>query len=81
MCLCPNSGGNWNNSSNAGVWALNLSNSLTNSNTNYGFRSDFVSPHTSNEDSGTKGDTFLHSGVKSAFMVHSSKAICFEGPH
>jgi hypothetical protein len=37
MCLI--SGGNWNNTSNAGVWALNLNNNRTNSNNNVGFRS------------------------------------------
>lgn len=36
MCLI--SGGNWNNTSNAGVWALNLNNNRTNSNVNVGLR-------------------------------------------
>ncbi|NCC20187.1 hypothetical protein EOM33_03940 [Candidatus Saccharibacteria bacterium] len=31
-------GGNWNNGSNAGVLALNLNNSPSNTNTNIGFR-------------------------------------------
>lgn len=46
MC-CVNSGGNWNNGSNAGVWAVNLNNSRSNSNNNYGFRSDSLpfAPH------------------------------------
>lgn len=39
-CVCPISGGNWNNSSITGVWALNLNNARGNSNDNYGFRSD-----------------------------------------
>ena len=39
MC-CVNSVGNWNNAGNAGVWAVNLNNSRSNSNNNYGFRSD-----------------------------------------
>lgn len=43
--LCVNSGGNWNNGSNAGVWALNLNNVRSNSNNNYGFRAD-SSPNT-----------------------------------
>ncbi len=34
----PIRGGNWNNSNNAGVFYLNLTNSRTNSNTNIGFR-------------------------------------------
>ncbi len=38
--LCVNSGGNWNNGAIAGVWALNLNNVRSNSNNNYGFRSD-----------------------------------------
>jgi hypothetical protein len=36
MCLI--SGGNWNNTSNAGVWNLNLNNNRTNSNANIGLR-------------------------------------------
>ena len=43
MC-CVNSGGNWNNAATAGVWYVNLNNSRSNSNNNYGFRSDSV-PH------------------------------------
>ena len=39
-CVCPISGGNWNNGSITGVWALNLNNVRGNSNDNYGFRSD-----------------------------------------
>jgi retron-type reverse transcriptase len=34
------SGGNWNNSSNAGVWAANWNNARNNSNVNVGFRAD-----------------------------------------
>lgn len=36
--MCPISGGNWNNGSNAGVWTLNLNNTRANSNVNVGFR-------------------------------------------
>ncbi len=36
--LAPIAGGNWNNSSNAGVWAVNVNNSRTNSNNNVGSR-------------------------------------------
>lgn len=45
--LCAISGGNWNNGSNAGVWALNLNNDRGNSNNNIGFRSDSLpgTPH------------------------------------
>lgn len=38
--MCPISGGNWNNGTNAGVWALNLNNTRGNSNNNVGGRSD-----------------------------------------
>lgn len=38
--LCVISGGNWDNGSNAGVWALNLNNVRGNSNPNIGFRAD-----------------------------------------
>lgn len=38
--LCVNSGGNWTNAAIAGAWALNLNNVRSNSNNNYGFRSD-----------------------------------------
>lgn len=57
--MCPISGGNWNNSSSAGAWMLNLNNARGNSNNNVGFRADSVSPHGSNFDrSGIKGDAF-----------------------
>jgi len=38
--LCVISGGNWNNTSNAGVWNANLNNNRTNANNNVGFRAD-----------------------------------------
>ena len=41
--LCALVGGNWNNSTNAGVWNLNLNNNRTNSNTNVGGRADLDS--------------------------------------
>ena len=37
----PIRGGNWNNTANAGVFALNLNNPRSNVNTNIGFRCDF----------------------------------------
>ena len=37
--MCPISGGTWNNGSNAGVWAFNLSDGRGNSNSDVGFRS------------------------------------------
>ena len=78
--MAPISGGNWNNSSNAGVWALNLNNSRTNSNNNIGFRSDSVSPRTGRPDGGTKGGVFRHFGAKSAFrrVSGSTATSCVE---
>jgi hypothetical protein len=35
-------GGNWNNTTNAGVFSLNLNNDASNANTNIGFRSGFT---------------------------------------
>lgn len=42
--MCPISGSNWNNGTNAGAWALNLNNERSNSNNNVGGRSDLDSP-------------------------------------
>ena len=56
--MCPISGGNWNNGSNASVWAFNLNNVRSNSNNNVGFRSDSVSPRTGQPNGGTKGGAF-----------------------
>ena len=36
--LAPIAGGNWDNGSNAGVWAMNMNNDRTNSNHNVGSR-------------------------------------------
>jgi len=38
--LCVISGGNWDNGSNAGAWALNLNSVRGNSNSNVGLRAD-----------------------------------------
>lgn len=40
--LCLQSGANWNNESNAGVWASNWNNDRNNSNNNSGFRVDSI---------------------------------------
>lgn len=40
--LCVIGGGNWNNSSQAGVFARNWNNNRTNSNDNVGFRADSI---------------------------------------
>jgi hypothetical protein len=75
--MCPISGGNWNNASNAGVWALNLNNVRGNSNNNVGFRADSVSPRKRQRYGGTEGDAFRHAAsaaAKSACRRHSSSA-------
>ena len=56
--LCPIVGGNWNNSSNTGVWALNCNNNRSNSNDNYGCRVD-SKPQTVQAESGIQGGSFL----------------------
>ncbi len=73
--MCPISGGNWNNGSNAGVWAFNLNNVRGNSNNNVGFRSDSVSPHIGQPNSGTKGGAFRQSlAAKSVCRFVSGRA-------
>ena len=71
--MAPYSSGNWNNSSNAGVWYVNLNNNRTNSNNNIGFRSDSDSPRTKQLDGGTKGDIFQQGTAKSVFHRLSSR--------
>lgn len=57
--MCPISGANWNNGSNAGVWALNLNNARANANNNVGGRADSTSPQGPQLGrSGIKGDAF-----------------------
>lgn len=56
--MCPIAGSNWNNSTNAGVWTLNLNNVRGNSNNNVSCRADSVSPRTPYGDGGAKGDAF-----------------------
>lgn len=68
--MCPISGGNWNNSSNAGVWALNLNNTRSNSNDNIGFRADSGSPRSRNRQGGTKGGVFRRRRA-------GAKSVCF----
>ena len=69
------SGANWNNSSIAGVWALNCNNVRGNSNDNYGFRSD-SKPRITQVKCGIKGGAFLHlvrTFAKSAGRPFSSR--------
>lgn len=75
MCLIA--GGNWNNGSNAGLWALNFWNARSNSNANTGFRADSISPHGPQGRSGIKGDGFrrdARASAKSAGFRHSGRA-------
>lgn len=56
--LCLLSGMNWTNTSNAGVWSVNLNNNRANSNTNMGFCADSIPPETLKRDTGNEGDGF-----------------------
>ena len=55
----PIRGGNWNNSSNAGVFNLNCNNPRTNSNGYIGARPDSELPRILKRNGGTKGGSFL----------------------
>jgi hypothetical protein len=70
--MCPIVSGNWNNSSSAGAWALNLNNARGNSNNNTGLRADSVSPQRLQfGHSGIKGDAFRRVALATA------KSVCF----
>jgi len=56
--MCPIAAGNWNNSSSAGPWALNLNNARSNTNNNVGFRADSIPRRLQAGQSGIKGDAF-----------------------
>jgi len=73
--MCPLSGGNWNNASDAGVWALNLNNTRSNSNNNVGFRSDSATPRALKRDGGAKGGVFLQRAAKSVCFRHSGRSL------
>ena len=53
--LAPIVGGNWNNSSNAGVWAMNVNNNRTNSNNNADSRSVIWGFNAARQSRGPKG--------------------------
>jgi len=77
--MCPIAGGNWNNATAAGVWALNLNNVRGNSNNNVGFRSDSISPRRPIGHGGIKGDVFRRAtmvAAKSAGFSYSGRAAC-----
>ena len=69
--MCPIAGGNWNNSSNAGLWALNLNNARSNSNNNVGFRADSATPRRLVCHGGAKGDVFRRA------VQAAAKSVCF----
>ncbi len=69
--MCPLAGGNWNNSSNAGVWALNLNNARGNSNNNVGLRADSRPQRLQPGQSGIKGDAFRR------VVKATAKSACF----
>lgn len=82
--MCPILSANWNNESNAGVWALNLNNVRTNANNNVGGRADSIPlPQRSKVDqSGIQGDAFrraVYSVAKSVGFRDSGRCIAFEG--
>lgn len=75
--MCPISGGNFNNGSNAGVWTFNLNNVRGNSNNNVGFRSDSSSPRIGQPNGGIKGGAFRQSmTAKSVYRSVSGRAAC-----
>ena len=55
MDEAPIVGGNWDNTSNAGVFDLNVNNNRTNSNNNVGGRDSVSKPETSIDDTGDRG--------------------------
>jgi hypothetical protein len=77
--MCPIVGGNWNNTSNAGVWALNLNNARGNSNNNIGLRADSKPQRLKFSQSGIKGDAFrrvANATAKSVCFRLSGRAAC-----
>ena len=79
--MCPIVSANWNNASNAGVWALNLNNVRSNANNNVGGRADSESPRTGQPEGGTKGGAFWRAcSAKSECIRSSGRAVRgFEG--
>lgn len=76
--MCPISGGNWGNGSNAGVWALNLNNVRGNSNNNVGFRADSALPRRQRCHGGAKGDAFRRAVAATCIgWRHGGELECF----
>jgi len=74
LSMAPISGGNWSNSSQAGVWTLNLNNNRTNSNNNVGSRADYE-PQIRKRDCGAKGGVFLRASAKSVCHAFFSRSL------
>lgn len=74
IMLCLLSGANWNNNTNAGVWAANWNNNRTNSNNNVGFRLDYGSPQSARRIVEPQGCAVLHNGeiLSARFLVGPS---------
>ena len=69
--MCPIAGGNWNNSTNAGVWTLNLNNVRGNSNNNVSCRADSAKPRSLQQGhGGAKGDAFRRA------VQAAAKSVC-----
>lgn len=80
--MCPIVSANWNNGSNAGVWALNLNNVRANANNNVGGRADSGSPRTAQADGGTKGGAFWRHEMAAksiSWRVSGRSACALEG--
>lgn len=76
--MCPIVSANWNNGSNAGVWALNLNNVRSNANNNVGGRADSESPRSQSWQGGAKGAAFRRVGTltaKSVCFCHSGRSL------
>jgi len=69
--MCPIVSANWNNGSNAGVWALNLNNVRANANNNVGGRADSASLRIGKPKGGSKGDAFRR------VVCSTAKSECF----
>jgi hypothetical protein len=68
MCLIA--GGNWNNTTNAGVWYLNCNSTRSNTNNNVGFRADYDSK-TLNLEKGY----WSHRDVPSCFSLTTKRTL------
>jgi len=79
--MCPRAGGNWNNGSNAGVWALILNNNRGNTNNNSGFRADSATPNAPQGDGGAKGCAFQCVGKPTAKSEYSGVSGRFSERH